>query len=72
MPAAIRRKRQKGNHQMGARDKASNKMDDVGGKANVAVGKLTDDKSTENQRKIDQAKWRLKGAGEKVKDTFKE
>ena len=41
---------------MGAGDKVSNKIDDVGGKAKEAVGKLTDDKSTENEGKIDQAK----------------
>jgi uncharacterized protein YjbJ (UPF0337 family) len=56
---------------MGARDKVSNKIDDVGGKAKEAVGKLTDDKSTENEGKIDQAKSSLKDAGEKVKEAFK-
>jgi uncharacterized protein YjbJ (UPF0337 family) len=56
---------------MGAGDKVSNKIDDVGGKAKEAVGKLTDDKSTENRGKIDQAKSSLKDAGEKVKDAFK-
>jgi uncharacterized protein YjbJ (UPF0337 family) len=56
---------------MGAGDKFSNKIDDVGGKAKEAVGKLTDDKSTENEGKIDQAKSSLKDAGEKVKDAFK-
>ena len=56
---------------MGARDKVSNKIDDVGGKAKEAVGKLTDDKSTENEGKIDQAKSSLKDAGEKGKDAFK-
>jgi uncharacterized protein YjbJ (UPF0337 family) len=56
---------------MGAGNKVSNKIDDVGGKAKEAVGKLTDDKSTENEGKIDQAKSSLKDAGEKVKDAFK-
>jgi uncharacterized protein YjbJ (UPF0337 family) len=56
---------------MGAGDKVSNKIDDVGGKAKEAVGKLTADKSTENEGKIDQAKSSLKDAGEKVKDAFK-
>jgi uncharacterized protein YjbJ (UPF0337 family) len=56
---------------MGAGDKIRNKIDDVGGKAKEAVGKLTDDKSTENEGKIDQAKSSLKDAGEKVKDAFK-
>jgi uncharacterized protein YjbJ (UPF0337 family) len=56
---------------MGAGDKVKNKVDDVGGKAKEAVGKLTDDKSTENEGKIDQAKSSLKDAGEKVKDALK-
>jgi uncharacterized protein YjbJ (UPF0337 family) len=56
---------------MGAGDKVSNKIDDVGGKAKEAVGRLTDDKSTENEGRIDQAKSSLKDAGEKVKDAFK-
>jgi uncharacterized protein YjbJ (UPF0337 family) len=56
---------------MGAGDKVSNKIDDVGGKAKEAIGKLTDDRSTENEGKIDQAKSSLKDAGEKVKDAFK-
>jgi len=56
---------------MGAGDKASNKVDDVAGKAKEALGKVTGDKSTENEGKIDQAKSSLKDAGEKVKDAFK-
>jgi uncharacterized protein YjbJ (UPF0337 family) len=49
---------------MGAEDKASNKIDDLG-------GKVTGDKDTENRGKADQAKSSLKDAGEKVKDAFK-
>lgn len=56
---------------MGADDKASNKMDDLGGKAKEGFGKVTGDKDTENEGKIDQAKSSLKDAGEKVKDAFK-
>jgi uncharacterized protein YjbJ (UPF0337 family) len=56
---------------MGAEDKASNKIDDLGGKAKEAVGKVAGDKSTENEGKLDQAKSSLKDAGEKVKDAFK-
>jgi uncharacterized protein YjbJ (UPF0337 family) len=40
---------------MGAEDKASNKIDDLGGKAKEALGKVTGDKD----------------AGEKIKDAFK-
>ena len=56
---------------MGADDKASNKIEDLGGKAKEGLGKVTGDKSTENEGKADQAKSSLKDAGEKVKDAFK-
>ncbi len=56
---------------MGAEDKASNKIEDLGGKAKEGLGKLTGDKSTENEGKVDQAKASLKDAGEKIKDAFK-
>ena len=56
---------------MGAEDKARNKIDDVGGKAKEALGKVTGDKDTENEGKVDQAKSSLKDAGEKIKDAFK-
>ena len=56
---------------MSAEDKVSNKIDDLGGEAKEAVGKVTGDDSTKNEGKIDQAKSSLKDAGEKVKDAFK-
>ena len=56
---------------MGAGGKARNKIDDVAGKAKEAVGKLTDNKSTETEGKIDQAKSSLRDAGDKVKEAFK-
>jgi uncharacterized protein YjbJ (UPF0337 family) len=56
---------------MGAEDKAANKVDDLGGKAKEALGKVTGDTGTENKGKVDQAKSSLKDAGEKVKDAFK-
>jgi uncharacterized protein YjbJ (UPF0337 family) len=56
---------------MGAEDKVSNKIDDIGGKAKEALGKVTGDKDTENKGKVDQAKASLKDAGEKVKDASK-
>jgi uncharacterized protein YjbJ (UPF0337 family) len=56
---------------MGAEDKASNKMDDLGGKAKEGLGKVTGDKDTESEGKADQAKSSLKDAGEKIKDAFK-
>lgn len=56
---------------MSAKDKISNKIDSVVGEVKEAAGKVTGDKSTENEGKVDQAKSNLKGAGEKVKDAFK-
>lgn len=56
---------------MSAEDKASNKIEDLGGKAKEGLGKVTGDESTENEGKLDQAKSSIKDAGEKVKDAFK-
>lgn len=56
---------------MSATDKIKNKLDDLGGKAKEAIGKATDDDSTKNEGKVDQAKADVKDAGEKVKDAFK-
>jgi uncharacterized protein YjbJ (UPF0337 family) len=52
-------------------DKAKNKVDELAGKAKEKLGELTDDESTENAGRADQAKADLKDAGEKVKDAFK-
>ena len=56
---------------MSGTDKARNKAEELGGKAKEAVGKVTGDRSTENEGRGDQAKSNLKDAGEKVKDAFK-
>jgi uncharacterized protein YjbJ (UPF0337 family) len=56
---------------MSAEDKLKNKIEDLGGKAKEAVGKLTGDHDTKNEGRGDQAKSSLKDAGEKVKDSFK-
>ena len=56
---------------MSAVDKAKNKLEELGGKAKEAIGKITGDKSTENEGKGDQVKANLKDAGEKVKDAFR-
>ena len=56
---------------MGAHEKATNKIDDVAGKAKEALGKVTGDEDTRVEGKLDQAKSSLKDAGEKVKDAFK-
>jgi uncharacterized protein YjbJ (UPF0337 family) len=54
-----------------AEDKIKNKIEDLGGKAKEAVGKVTGDHDTKNEGRGDQAKSSLKDAGEKVKDAFK-
>jgi uncharacterized protein YjbJ (UPF0337 family) len=59
------------NSPMSAVDKAKNAVDDVAGKAKEAMGRVTGDRSTENEGKTDQSKADLKDAGEKVKDAFK-
>jgi uncharacterized protein YjbJ (UPF0337 family) len=56
---------------MSGEDKVKNKIEDLGGKAKEAVGRVTGDRSTENEGKVDQSKSSLKDAGEKVKDAFK-
>jgi uncharacterized protein YjbJ (UPF0337 family) len=52
-------------------DKAKNKIEDLGGRAKEAIGKVTGDQDTRNEGRADQAKSSLKDAGEKVKDAFK-
>ena len=52
-------------------DKAKNKLQELGGKAKESVGKVTGDKSTENEGKRDQVESDLKDVGEKLKDVFK-
>ena len=56
---------------MSATDKIKNAIEDVEGKAKEAVGRVTGDRSTENEGRGDQAKADLKNAGENVKDAFK-
>lgn len=57
---------------MSGSDKARNQAQGVLGKAKQAFGRLTGDRTIENKGKGDQAKSDLKGAGEKVKDAFKD
>ncbi len=56
---------------MSTEDKIKNKIEDLGGKAKEAIGKVTGDHETKNEGKADQAKSSLKNAGENVKDAFK-
>jgi uncharacterized protein YjbJ (UPF0337 family) len=53
---------------MSATDKIKNKIEDAEGKAKEALGRVSGDRSTENEGRRDQAKANLKDAGEKVKD----
>jgi uncharacterized protein YjbJ (UPF0337 family) len=55
---------------MSAQDKASNKIDELAGKAKEVVGRATDDPELEAEGKGEQARSNLKQAGEKVKDAF--
>ena len=57
---------------MGTQDKASNKLQDVKGKAKETVGKVTGDEDLENEGKTDQVKASVKDVGEKVKDAASE
>jgi len=56
---------------MGAQDKASNKIDELKGKAKEAYGDATDNPELEAEGKVDKAKADVKQAGEKVKDAFR-
>jgi uncharacterized protein YjbJ (UPF0337 family) len=56
---------------MSATDKMKNAIEDVEGKAKEALGRVSGDRSTENEGRKDQAKSDLKDAGEKVKDAFR-
>jgi uncharacterized protein YjbJ (UPF0337 family) len=56
---------------MSTEDKIKNKIEDLGGQAKEALGKVTGDDDTKNEGRGDQAKSSLKDAGEKVKDAFK-
>jgi uncharacterized protein YjbJ (UPF0337 family) len=56
---------------MSGTDKLKNTVDDAGGKAKEAIGRVTGDRDTEAEGRTDQSKADLKNAGEKVKDAFK-
>lgn len=57
---------------MGLDDKIKNAAEKAQGKAKETAGKLTDNERLEAEGKADQVKADVKGAGEKVKDAFKE
>ncbi|MGW9114637.1 CsbD family protein [Microbacterium sp. NPDC055683] len=53
---------------MGLDDKIRHAAEDLGGKAKEAAGKATDDEKLEAEGHADQAKAKLKKAGDDVKD----
>ncbi|MCW2866974.1 MAG: CsbD-like protein [Marmoricola sp.] len=55
---------------MGIADKASNKAEELKGKAKEVVGNVTDDDELEAEGKAEQTKSDVKQAGESVKDAF--
>ena len=56
---------------MGTEDKASNKFDELKGKAKAGIGDATDNRDLEAEGRKDEGKADLKQAGEKVKDAAK-
>lgn len=57
---------------MSAVDKIKNKAQDLAGQGKEKLGSATDDKDLQAEGKKDQGSADLKGAGEKVKDAFKD
>ena len=55
---------------MSMSDKARHAAEDLGGVGKEAAGKITDDKKLENEGRADQAKAKLKKAGDSLKDAF--
>ena len=53
-------------------DKIKNKLEEVVGDAKEKIGSATDNHDLEAEGKKDQASANVKGAGEKVKDVFKD
>ena len=56
---------------MSGTDKVKNTVQDVGGKAKEAAGKVTGNANKQAEGRADQAKSDMKNAGEKVKDAVK-
>ncbi len=56
---------------MGIADKASNKAEELKGKAKEVVGNVTGDDELKAEGKAEQKKADVKQAGENVKDAFK-
>ncbi|MGA8112308.1 MAG: CsbD family protein [Actinocatenispora sp.] len=57
---------------MGLDDKVENTKDEVAGKAKRKLGEATDNEQWEAEGKAQQDKGRVKQAGEKIKDVFRD
>jgi uncharacterized protein YjbJ (UPF0337 family) len=57
---------------MSTKDRASNRAQDAKGRVEEAAGSLTGNRDLKNQGKSDQAKARVKNAGEDLKDAAHE
>jgi uncharacterized protein YjbJ (UPF0337 family) len=57
---------------MSERNKASNKAEEIKGRAKEAAGRATDDERLEAEGRSDQTRSNLKQAGEKVKDAARD
>jgi uncharacterized protein YjbJ (UPF0337 family) len=53
---------------MATENKIANAVDDVAGKAKEAVGRMSGDREIEDEGRRDQAKSKVKKAGENIKD----
>ncbi|HEY3693093.1 MAG TPA: CsbD family protein [Pseudonocardiaceae bacterium] len=56
---------------MSLADKAKHKAEELKGKGKEVLGRATGDDELKTEGKIDQAKGRLKQAGERIKEIFK-
>jgi uncharacterized protein YjbJ (UPF0337 family) len=52
--------------------KIDNKAEELRGKAKEGVGRVTDDEELADEGRADQVKGKVKQAGEKVKDIFRD
>jgi uncharacterized protein YjbJ (UPF0337 family) len=71
MTSNSRTQSQKGVERMTAKNKLNNKAQYWSGRAKETVGRVTGNRRTQYEGKLDQVKANLKDTGERVKGTFK-
>jgi uncharacterized protein YjbJ (UPF0337 family) len=71
MTSNSRTQSQKGVKRMTAKNKLNNKAQYWSGRAKETVGRVTGNRRTQYEGKLDQVKANLKDTGERVKGTFK-